>query len=105
MKPLQADGSDDVSKMLNAGAVFLPGLGYRNGDDQVIQQYQQYYYYNMSDWQDYGYYWSSTHVNSYGVNETDRMAKVLYFDDSSVNTGLDMFRRRGCCVRLVWDAN
>jgi hypothetical protein len=105
MKKLETDGSDDVSKMLNAGAVFLPGLGYRNGDDQVIQQYQQYYYYNMSDWQDYGYYWSSTHVNSYGVNETDRMAKVLYFDDSSVNTGLDMFRRRGCCVRLVWDAN
>jgi len=105
---LKSDGTDDVSKMLNAGAVFLPALGYRNADQFVTEQYQEYTYYNIMSvdnfYQSFGYYWSSTRVNSYGVNETDRMAKVLTFN-KEINAYSEMLRGRGACVRLVWDAN
>ena len=105
---LNSAGTDDVSKMLNAGAVFLPALGYRNADQYVTEQYQEYTYYNVMSvdnfYQSFGYYWSSTRVDNGGAHEEDRMAKVLTFN-KEINAYSEMLRRRGACVRLVWDAN
>ena len=107
---LTSDGTDDVSKMLNAGAVFLPALGYRNADQYEVEQYKEYTYYNpmkptsTSIYQSFGYYWSSTRVENGGAQEEDRMAKVLTFN-AEINAYSEMLRGRGACVRLVWDAN
>lgn len=105
MKPLQTDGSDDVSKMLNAGAVFLPALGYRDGDELVVNQYLHYTFYELENGIFYGYYWSSTRLENGGAQAKDRKAKALYFTSNTINTNYNEFRRRGACVRLVWDAN
>ena len=105
---LTSDGTDDVSKMLAAGAVFLPALGYRNADQYVTEQYQEYTYYDAMSvngtYVGIGYYWSSTRVDNGGAHEEDRMAKLLKFDNS-INAYSEMLRGRGACVRLVWDAN
>jgi hypothetical protein len=105
---LTSDGTDDVSKMLNAGAVFLPALGYRNADQYVTEQYQDYTYYDAKSvdgtYVGIGYYWSSTRVDNGGAHEEDRMAKLLKFDNT-INAYSEMLRGRGACVRLVWDAN
>jgi len=105
---LTSDGTDDVSKMLNAGAVFLPALGYRNADQYVTEQYQDYTYYDAKSvdgtYVGIGYYWSSTRVDNGGAHEEDRMAKLLKFD-KTINANSEMLRGRGACVRLVWDAN
>ena len=105
---LTSDGTDDVSKMLNAGAVFLPALGYRNADQYVTEQYQDYTYYNAKSvggtYVGIGYYWSSTRVDNGGAHEEDRMAKLLIFNNT-INAYSEMLRGRGACVRLVWDAN
>lgn len=105
---LTSDGTDDVSKMLNAGAVFLPALGYRNADQYVTEQYQDYTYYDAKSvggtYVGIGYYWSSTRVENGQAHEENRMAKLLKFDNT-INAYSEMLRGRGACVRLVWDAN
>ena len=81
--------------------------------------YYNYYYYNgtttaiSQNPNAYGHYWTSTHINSDPEHQTDMKAFAVYFDNSCIkiqdeNTTLyqnRMNRNRGCCVRLVWDAN
>lgn len=106
--------NEDANKMLAAGAVFLPAAGFRYNN-----YYYNYYYYNgtttaiSQNPNAYGHYWTSTHINSDPEHQTDMKAFAVYFDNSCIkiqdeNTTLyqnRMNRNRGCCVRLVWDAN
>jgi hypothetical protein len=95
---------NDAKKMLEAGAVFLPAAGYRDGT-----LYMQYDYYSCS-WHTAsvtaGYYWTSSHVfhPDYAANY---QACAVSFDKNGIHTTVDdkMYRQYGCCVRLVWDAD
>ena len=101
-------GSADMNAMIDAGAVFLPCVGYRDG-----QYYYDYWYYSngYKKGGGYGYYWSSTHVDN-----TTTLAKalklVLGWTASSgtvwatpVLSVNDVHRKGAYSVRLVWDAN
>lgn len=66
--------------MENAGAIFLPSSGYRNGT-------------SVEDTPGYGYYWSATHNN--GMSSW-----CVRFSSTSVENAT-MTRSRGCAVRLV----
>lgn len=70
--------------MENAGAIFLPAVGMRNG----------LAFSELS----YGHYWSSTPNGWNGAIE-------IYFASNSIWRGSGCYRHRGCSVRLVRDLN
>lgn len=72
--------AEQWDKMENAGAIFLPAAGYRNGT-------------SVGDTPSDGYYWSATHNN--GMN-----SKCIHFSSSTIEN-TTMTRSRGCAVRLV----
>lgn len=76
---------ENWTKMEEAGAIFLPAAGYRNGT-------------SVSSVGSYGLYWSST------PNGTNH-ACYLYFYSSDVNPASNLNRYYGYSVRLVRDAN
>lgn len=70
-----------------AGCVFLPAAGWRNGSD------------NFGDWNQEGYYWSSTKGQNGAFS-----AYNLYFKSAGVNAEYDTgFANYGFSVRLVYD--
>ena len=69
------------STLEQAGAVFLSAAGYRNGT-------------SVYDVGSYGYYWSTSYYNS-------TSARIVYFNVSSLNTGINYLRYDGQSVRLV----
>ena len=74
------------TKMENAGCVFLPAAGLRNGN-------------SVSDAGADGYYWSSTHYEE-GGDGVDR-AYNLYFRNNYLSTAVGSYRDKGRSVRLV----
>ena len=68
----------------DAGIVFLPAAGYRNGSD-------------VYDVGDGGYYWSSTAVDGSYANSVSFYSNYVYPDD------LD-YRYYGCSVRLITES-
>ena len=100
------DQTSNSSKLLAAGAVFLPAAGYR-----ISTTYYQYYCHTQAVYlpsayiyhDAFGYYWSST---SGAYNEFSHTSRAFYFDRSTVGeAGSYMDRENAMCVRLVWDAN
>ena len=95
---------NDAKTMLEAGAVFLPAAGYRDGS-----LYMQYDYYSCK-WHNVsvstGYYWTSSHVFHPDYAE-NYQACAVSFDNTGIHTTENdkMYRQYGCCVRLVWDAD
>ena len=86
------------NNMRDAGAVFLPAAGYRNGTTYRMSFNAQH---------NYGYYWSSK-------SGSDNAASYIYFyhnTDASQDTGKQIFvdqtkyKYFGCSVRLVRDVN
>ena len=74
---------ENWTKMEEAGAIFLPAAGYRNGASVNLVG-------------SYGYYWSST------PNGTN-YAYSLYFSSSNVGPASNIYRYDGSSVRLVQD--
>ena len=78
---------ENWTKMEEAGAIFLPAAGYRNGT-------------SVSSVGSYGLYWSST------PNDTNtNYAYYLIFYSSDMNPASNLNRYYGYSVRLVRDAN
>ena len=78
---------ENWTKMEEAGAIFLPTAGYRNGT-------------SVSSVGSYGLYWSST------PNDTNtNYAYYLIFYSSDMNPASNLNRYYGYSVRLVRDAN
>ena len=97
----------DVQKMLDAGAVFLPCVGYR-----YKERYYDYLCYNINPYigGGIGYYWSSscTDSNPYKAKALHIVVRAgasyaTYTTPQVLIENLD--RKYGYCVRLVWDAN
>lgn len=76
--------SDNWDAMEVAGAVFLPGTGFRNGTTVNATELQN----------SYGYYWSST-------SSTSNYAHVMYFKSGDVSATQKHLKYRGHLVRLV----
>lgn len=77
---------DEWILMEEAGAIFLPAVGYRNGN-------RIYYGGSYSD--PYGYYWTTTHYNA-------NNAYPLNFSNSKYNVSTNNHGKSyGCAVRLV----
>ena len=74
------------TKMENAGCVFLPAAGNRNGN-------------SVDDAGTEGYYWSSTHYE--GVSTSVEYAYNLYFRNNYLSVDGGSYRNRGRSVRLV----
>ena len=90
-----------VNELLNAGCVFLPALGYRQGS----YYYEYNYHYSEEGWYMYGNYWTATGVEQQPGSSVTPQAKAFRFEDESINYGHVPTRNLGMCVRLVWDAN
>ena len=90
-----------VNELLNAGCVFLPALGYRQGS----YYYEYNYHYSEEGWYMYGNYWTATGVEQQPGSTATPQAKAFRFEDESINYGHVPTRNLGMCVRLVWDAN
>ena len=90
-----------VNELLNAGCVFLPALGYRQGS----YYYEYNYHYSEDGWYMYGNYWTATGVEQQPGSSVTPQAKAFRFEDESINYGHVPTRNLGMCVRLVWDAN
>jgi hypothetical protein len=89
-----------VNELLNAGCVFLPALGYREGS-----YYYEYNYHQSSGWWMTGNYWTATGVTQQPNSTVTPQAKAFRFEDESINYAYSPQRHLGMCVRLVWDAN
>lgn len=72
--------AEQWDKMENAGAIFLPSAGYRNGT-------------SVDNTPSDGYYWSVTHYSG-------MYSKCIHFSSSTIEN-TTMTRSRGCAVRLV----
>jgi len=96
----------DVQKMLDAGAVFLPCVGYR-----YKERYYDYlcYNYNTSIGGGIGYYWSSSCTESNPYKAKALHIVVMGVAGATYTTPRvaieNLQREYGYCVRLVWDAN
>ena len=90
-----------VTELLNAGCVFLPALGYRQGS----YYYEYNYHYNNSGWYMIGNYWTATGVEQQPNSAVTPQATAFRFEDESINYAYSPKRDLGMCVRLVWDAN
>lgn len=89
-----------VTELLNAGCVFLPALGYREGS----YYYEYNYHYTNGDYMK-GNYWTATGVTQQPNSSVTPQATAFRFDKSSINYAYSPQRHLGMCVRLVWDAN
>ena len=97
----------DVEKMLNAGAGFLPCVGYR-----YKERYYDYVCYNINTYigGGIGYYWSSscTESNEYKAKALHIVVRAgaAYGTYTTPQVLIENLERKyGYCVRLVWDAN
>ena len=96
----KSTNSTVVTELLNAGCVFLPALGYRQGN-----YYYEYNYHYMLGWYMIGNYWTATGVAQQPNSSVTPQATAFRFEDESINYAYSPQRHLGMCVRLVWDAN
>lgn len=104
---LYTNQSSNMYKLLQAGCVFLPAVGCREG-----ATYKKYYYYLNRNNAAQGFYWTSDRV-TVGSQETANYFWFGYVGGGAVETNPrptfdadnTQHRSLGCCVRLVWDAN
>jgi hypothetical protein len=89
-----------VNELLNAGCVFLPALGYRQGS----YYYEYNYHYTLGDFMK-GNYWTATGVEQQPNSNVTPQATAFRFGQSAISYSYCPQRDRGFCVRLVWDAN
>ena len=89
-----------VTELLNAGCVFLPALGYRQGS----YYYEYNYHYSNGDFM-IGNYWTATGGTQQPGSTQVPQATAFRFEDDAINYAYYPQRNLGMCVRLVWDAN
>ncbi|MBR6930935.1 MAG: hypothetical protein IKH61_12025 [Bacteroidales bacterium] len=89
-----------VTELLDAGCVFLPALGYRQGS-----YYYEYNYHYQNGWYMYGNYWTATGVEQQPNSAVIPQATAFRFEDDNINYAYYPQRDLGMPVRLVWDAN
>ena len=107
LEHLYTNQSSNMYKLLEAGCVFLPAVGCREG-----AVYKKYLYYQNRNNAAQGFYWTSDPV-TVGTQEKANYFWFGYVGGSNVETDprptfdADNTQSRdlGCCVRLVWDAN
>ena len=100
--------NSNMYKLLAAGCVFLPALGYRYGTEMT-----KYGCYQNAQYIGQGFYWTATNIYSEG----HEYSKYLWFgihgasngtstnNEEYVGTASSTDRKSGMCVRLVWDAD
>ncbi len=100
--------NSNMYKLLAAGCVFLPALGYRYGTEMT-----KYGCYQNAQYIGQGFYWTATNIYSMG----NEYAKYFWFgihgasngtstnNEEYVGTASSTGRESGMCVRLVWDAD
>lgn len=104
---LYTSSSSNMHKLLQAGCVFLPAVGCREG-----AVYKKYYYYGNRNNPPQGFYWTSDRV-TVGTQEKANYFWFGHVGGNAVETNPrptfdadnTQYRDLGCCVRLVWDAN
>ena len=107
LEHLYTNQSSNMYKLLQAGCVFLPAVGCREG-----ATYKKYHYYDNRKHAAQGFYWAADRVIS-GTSENAKYFWFGYVGGSNVETdprptfeaNNTQHRSLGCCVRLVWDAN
>ena len=100
--------NSNMYKLLAAGCVFLPALGYRYGTEMT-----KYGCYQNSQYIGQGFYWTATNIYNMG----NEYSKYFWFgihgadngtdtpNEEYVGTASSTDRKSGMCVRLVWDAD
>ena len=107
LEHLYTNPSSNMYKLLEAGCVFLPAVGCREG-----AVYKKYLYYDNRNNAAQGFYWASDRV----IVGSQEIANYFWFGypgGGAVETNPrptfeannTQHRSLGCCVRLVWDAN
>ena len=107
LEHLYTNSSSNMYKLLQAGCVFLPAVGCREG-----ATYKKYHYYDNRKHAAQGFYWAADRVIA-GTSENAKYFWFGYVGGSNVETdprptfeaNNTQHRSLGCCVRLVWDAN
>ena len=107
LEHLYTNSSSNMYKLLQAGCVFLPAVGCREG-----AVYKKYLYYDNRNNAAQGFYWAADRVIS-GTSENAKYFWFGYVGGGAVETdprptfeaNNTQHRSLGCCVRLVWDAN
>lgn len=93
--------SSVANELFEAGCVFLPALGYRQGS----YYYEYNYHYNPSGYYMFGNYWTATGVTQQPNSSNTPQATAFRFTEDAFDYAYSPQRDRGMCVRLVWDAN
>jgi hypothetical protein len=93
--------SSEANELFEAGCVFLPALGYRQGS----YYYEYNYHYNPSGYYMFGNYWTATGVTQQPNSTVTPQAKAFRFTEDAFDYASSPKRDLGMCVRLVWDAN
>lgn len=91
----------EANELFEAGCVFLPALGYREGS----YYYEYNYHYDPSGCYMFGNYWTATGVTQQPNSTNTPQAKAFRFTEDAFNYAYSPQRHLGMCVRLVWDAN